>query len=652
MVIEISGKARVVEKAFGVSFSMYQYQNLTFYSNTAEAQIPSNLGILVKSLVGLHNLTYVHVGATSFADPTYTPSNIRSAYDANYLIDNLGYTGAGQTIDILDAYDYPNLFSDLAAFDTAYSLPGPPSISKVTINSPSTCPSSGYYCLETALDTEWAHAMAPGATIHVTLVPDLSDNSLISGIQYVINYDLTSGGIFSNSWAGPEMCSFLGVQYQCDPSFVNSVHPLLVQAASQGISTFFSSGDSGAYDAGVLTTEYPASDPYVTGVGGTSLNTLSPSETAWSGSGGGYSAIFSEPSYQSLHFSLPGRGVPDVSMDADPATGVYVYCNQPPACSGFYSGVGGTSLSAPLWAGSVALLNQAIGSNFGFLNPTLYNVIYPSSEYSSDFHDITSGSNGYYSAGTGWDAITGLGTPDLLKMAQNRVMTKTVTLTQTSKTTATSYSYGTTTTTVTSYTGTSTSTSTIPSVTTVVLVPLTVTLTMQNTQVLTSITTTTVTSYTSTETSTSTTPTITTVVLIPLTVTSAAQNTQCFTSTIATTVTSYTSTETSTSTIPVVTTVTVAPSTTTSTVQSTQVLTSMGTTTVTAYTTATATSYTSTTTSTGTSIVYTTVTTSGAAAGVSSSLMYLGFLSLLAFTVSRRVTTGRGLRIPKVLKRH
>jgi len=429
LLIEAAAKSEIVEGAFNTTLSVYQFQNTTFYSNGNDPQLPAKVGSLLNTIVGLHNATSVRLMVESHeADPTYNPSNIRSAYDDTYLTSNLGYTGTGQTIDILDAYDYPNLFSDLSTFDTLYSLPSP-SISKILINNPSTCPSGKNYCLETAMDVQWAHVMAPGATLHVVLVPDLSDSSLTAGIGYVVNTDLASGGVFSNSWGGPEMCSLLGYVFQSDPSFVNAVHQLFVQAASQGISTFFSSGDNGAYEScglgydSILTVEYPASDNWVTAVGGTSLNSITgPSELGWSGSGGGVSQVFAEPTYQSSDFYLSGRGVPDVSMDADPSTGVYVYCNQGSPCTGWLSGVGGTSLSAPLWAGSVAVLNHALGTKLGFLNPLIY-AVYTTSEYSSDFHDVTSGSNGY-SAGPGWDKVTGLGSPDLFKMAQNRGMTK------------------------------------------------------------------------------------------------------------------------------------------------------------------------------------------------------------------------------------
>jgi kumamolisin len=433
LIISISGQTRTIQRALGASFSLFKNGTSVFYSNTRAVRMPAYIGAFVRTIVGLHNFTLMKIPSIrDESDPTYTPSDIRNAYDETKLVSNLGYTGSGQTIDILDFYDYPNLFNDLNTFDSYFSLPST-SVTKVLINSPSTCPNTGTanYCIETALDVQWAHVMAPGAAIHVILVPDLTDSSIEAGINYVVNTDLKNGGIFSNSWGGAEMCqNILGQKFQCDSSFISAVDAMLLQGASQGISTFFSSGDKGAYENGgcyscqtILTVNFPASDPWVTGVGGTSLtSTNGPLETAWSGSGGGLSGVFAEPAYQSADFSISGRGVPDVSADADPSTGVYIYCNQSPECSGFYN-FGGTSLSAPVWAGSIAELNQAIGQSLGFINPLLY-AIYGTSEYSRDFHDITSGNNGGYSASSGWDPVTGLGSPDLFETAQNRGMTK------------------------------------------------------------------------------------------------------------------------------------------------------------------------------------------------------------------------------------
>jgi hypothetical protein len=218
--------------------------------------------------------------------------------------------------------------------------------------------------------------------------------------------------------------------------------------------------------------------------------------------------------------------------------------------------------------------------------------------------------------------------------------TITVTLTES----PTAYVSGTTTTTTTSYTSTLSVTSTVPTVTTVLLIPLTVTTTVPSTEYVSSTVGTTVTSYTGTETLTSTVPT--TVVLIPLTVGWTTQNTQYLTLVGTTTFTSYTDTSTMTSTVVVPVTVTVGPSTSTATVQTTQVQTSTGTTTVTGYTTTIISSYMATTTSTSTTVVYTTVTMAGAGAAPSSSMAYLGFVSLLGITASRRIRVRKAGRIP------
>jgi len=217
LMIEVSVHSGTAEAAFNTSFSVYQFQNVTFYSSNTDPELPASVGNFVGGIVGMHNYTSARLLADDRqSDPTYQPSDIRSAYDDTSLISNLSYDGTGQTIDILDFGDYTNLFSDLSTFDTQFSLPSP-SVSKILINSPASCTSGTNYCIETALDLQWAHVMAPGAAIHVVLVPDFSDQSLTAGIGYVINTDLTSGGIFSNSWGGPEMCSFHGTPFQNCP---------------------------------------------------------------------------------------------------------------------------------------------------------------------------------------------------------------------------------------------------------------------------------------------------------------------------------------------------------------------------------------------------------------------------------------------------
>jgi kumamolisin len=186
-------------------------------------------------------------------------------------------------------------------------------------------------------------------------------------------------------------------------------------AASQGQSIFAAAGDNGSDDAGDggTSVDFPASDPSVTGVGGTTLKLKSTnaysSEKAWSGSGGGTSSQFSQPSFQSGVTSDSTRDVPDVAAVADPNTGWAIYTG------GSWTEIGGTSAAAPNWAAFTAIYDQyaaaAGGSALGFANSSIY-ADATGSNYSSDFHDVTSGSNGAYSAGTGYDQVTGWGSYD------------------------------------------------------------------------------------------------------------------------------------------------------------------------------------------------------------------------------------------------
>ena len=333
----------------------------------------------------------------------YTPAQIRHAYG----VDQLSNNGAGQTIAIIDAYNDTTIQTDLATFDTRFGLPA----ANLTVAMPGVKPgqtlgSDSNWALETSLDVEWAHAIAPAATILLVEANTPTYSDLLSAVDYAVNLKDSQGvnqvvKQISMSWGGGE---FSGESSMFD-SYFN--HP--------GVTFLASSGDSGA---GV---EYPAASPYVTSVGGTSLsidtssNRLS--ETGWSGSGGGISSQVAKPTYQNGFVSGGNRGVPDVSYDADPYTGVYVYD------AGSYYQVGGTSAGAPQWAGLIALANQgraaislpslgtgmALGTNtvlYGLAGGTSY------TNAGGDFLDITSGSNGTNSnAVAGWDPVTGLGSP-------------------------------------------------------------------------------------------------------------------------------------------------------------------------------------------------------------------------------------------------
>ncbi len=374
----------------------------------------------------------------------YTPTDIRTAYNATSLYD-AGYTGAGETIAIVDAFGDPYIQSELNTFSAEFGIPTT-TVNQVCVDGPCnyTLGITEGWNTEIALDIEWSHAMAPGAAIYLYIG---SNNAapLYDAVEAAVLGTNGNGttfprpNIISMSWGAPEN-DFGDSAVAENYPFLDAV---LQQGSALGITFFASTGDWGAYDqsygqdspyGGAI---YPSTDPYVTAVGGTSLYLSTQSgylegpsfnatstgygyETAWSwnnvygwSTGGGYSTLFGRPSWQ----SAPGlanngeRGAPDVAWDADVQTGVLVFV------SGAFYIVGGTSVGSPSWAGSMALIDQAAGHNLGNINPALYSIANSPVEYANAFHDVTVGNNDPNSAGPGWDPLTGLGTPNLGELA-------------------------------------------------------------------------------------------------------------------------------------------------------------------------------------------------------------------------------------------
>jgi hypothetical protein len=330
---------------------------------------------------------------------------MRAAYGVSQISFNgTAGNGAGQTIAIVDAYNDPNIIADANSFSSKFGLQqfnvsGGPALSVLNENGGTALPgnaSPGTWDVEEALDVEWAHSIAPNANIILFEASSNSYSDLFTAVSTASDYAGVSA--VSMSWGGGEFSSESGY----DSYF-------LTPSGHQGVTFLASTGDNGT-PAG-----YPALSPNVVAVGGTSLGVDSSGdylgESAWADGGGGISAYESQPSYQTGHVngtSSTNRTVPDVSMDADPNTGVYVLDSY----DGGYWQVGGTSLSAPMWAGLIAIANQGRAlqgeSSLNGLTqtlPTLYSLP------SSDFHDITTGSNGTYSATAGYDLATGLGSP-------------------------------------------------------------------------------------------------------------------------------------------------------------------------------------------------------------------------------------------------
>jgi len=311
-----------------------------------------------------------------------SPSQIRTAYGVNQInFGSVSGNGAGQTIAIIDSYFDPNISSDLAKFDSQYGLSAPPSFTQYVQNG-LRWDNSGW-ALETALDVEWAHAIAPAANIVlVEAQPDLND--LFSAVSFASQ--LSGVSVVSMSWGAGE---FSG-ETAYDSVFTTP-------EGHNGVTFVAASGDSG-------TTLYPSASPNVLSVGGTTLNVTSQgayvSETGWSGSGTGYSPYEPEPGWQSTAISASGRTTPDVAWDANPSTGVSVYDSVSYSGQSGWFTVGGTSVGTPSWAGLIAIADQGLALNhIGSLSNAQASLYQLSS---SNFNQLSAKTYGL---------VTGLGSP-------------------------------------------------------------------------------------------------------------------------------------------------------------------------------------------------------------------------------------------------
>ncbi|HET7034990.1 MAG TPA: S53 family peptidase [Thermomicrobiaceae bacterium] len=428
----------------------------------------------------------------------FSPQAIQAAYNLGPLY-AAGNQGQGITIAIVDSYGSDTIAHDLHVFDQAFGLQpmcgeesvtcagGMPTFSILHVQGapatkapPAKSKGTGQedkaaWALEVALDVEMAHATAPLANILLVTTPTAETlgvqgfPDMMNAEQYVIDHHLAQ--VISQSFASAED-AFGSAQ-----SLRNLRHAYIA-AAQNGVTVLGSTGDSGTANTTKQpvgqggstipypTVEWPASDPLVTGVGGTYLctdptNTSSrvvdstdpPSgctshpgqaEVGWIVSGGGFSHVFAKPDYQD---TLPAgstpigtmRGVPDVAFQASATTGALVYLSLPPdgqsglicgasPCSTGWYDIGGTSLSCPQWAGLVAIADQLNGGGLGLINPALYRIGADATRYAADFYDVTTGTNQIdpsipgYPATTGWDPVTGLGTPNAANLLPDLVL--------------------------------------------------------------------------------------------------------------------------------------------------------------------------------------------------------------------------------------
>ncbi len=403
-----------MQKAFGTKLAYYEAHGVRYRGRTGDLTLPATLAPSVMAVLGLDNRPVAkphfrrrtRKPAAQTAG-TFTPPQIAQLYNFPTNVN-----GTGQTIGIIElgggysATDLTNYFQQLGITE--------PTITAVSVDSGQNQP-GGDADDEVMLDIEVAGSIAPGANIVVYFAPN-TDQGFHDAIATAANDTTNHPSIISISWGGPED--------QWTEQSRTAMDAALQDAAQLGITVTVAAGDNGASDGetdGQLHVDFPASDPNVLACGGTTLvasggaissevvwNDLSTNEGA---TGGGVSTVFAQPSYQT-NAGVPmnpqnatGRGVPDVSGDADPNTGYQVIVD------GQSTIIGGTSAVAPLWAALIALVNQQLGKPIGFANPLLYQLA------ESTYLDITQGGNNAtagqpYQAGPGWDACTGLGSPN------------------------------------------------------------------------------------------------------------------------------------------------------------------------------------------------------------------------------------------------
>ena len=444
--VTLSGTADAYSKAFGVELKMYKSGDVAYRGREGDILIPENLQGIVTSVTGLDNRPFAkphyrilrgsahaagasaaaHSTAAAASVPTgFTPPQLASLYNFPKNLD-----GAGQTIAILELGGgfHPQ---EVTSYFQSLGIATPPSVTAATypsggINSPGTNaldPSNPD--VEVMLDIEVCGSVAPGAKIVVYFGPDASDQSFLSVMNAILGDTINKPNIVSISWGGPEDSA--------TAQFRDAFDELLQTAAHLGVTVCVASGDSGSADFASddpnwdnnAHVDFPASSPFALACGGTQLAASGGAiskEVVWhdganDGTGGGVSRFFASPSYQQNAGVPPAadpagpvmRGVPDVSGDAAPSSGYRILCDGtsfPDPAQGIPP-VGGTSAVAPLWAGLIARINQGLNKPVGFINPLLY-----AAPANTTFRDITQGNNGDYKAGAGWDACTGLGSPD------------------------------------------------------------------------------------------------------------------------------------------------------------------------------------------------------------------------------------------------
>jgi kumamolisin len=407
----LSGTAENFSRAFQVSLDRYEHAAGAFRGRTGPVRVPAGLKDIIKGVHGLDNrpqaVPHCRV-AMAAGGVSYTPVQVARLYDFPDKLD-----GEGQTIGIIElGGGYSQ--TDLDAYFKSLGL-SPPSVKAVSVdggkNQPTGDPNGPDG--EVMLDVEVAGAVAAGAKIVVYFAPN-TDAGFLDAINQAVMDKSNKPAVISISWGSAESA--------WTAQSLKSYNEALQSAAAVGVTVCVACGDNGSSDGvndGEAHVDFPASSPYALACGGTHLvgsGGAITDEEVWNdgpkngATGGGVSDAFALPAWQK-GAKVPtsanagkrvGRGLPDVAADADPMTGYQVQVD------GSSAVIGGTSAVAPLLAGLIALLNQALASPLGYWNPGLYQktAVAPGT-----FRDVTKGNNGSYKAGPGWDACTGWGSP-------------------------------------------------------------------------------------------------------------------------------------------------------------------------------------------------------------------------------------------------
>jgi kumamolisin len=415
--VVLSGTVEQFNAAFSVQLQQIAAPGSTFRGRTGALQLPKELDRIIEAVMGLDNRPQAkphfrvrpadngkNKQAAATPSVSFTPAQVASLY---------GFpsgTGEGQSVAIIELGGGYRP-ADLQAYFAGLGV-GSPKVSTVSVDHASNTPTGDVNGPdgEVMLDIEVIGSIVPAANLAVYFGPN-TDAGFLDAVTTAIHDTTNRPSVISISWGGPESAWTAQAMTAMDDAFQ--------AAAAMGITVCVASGDSGSSDGvsdGNDHVDFPASSPYALGCGGTSLQanqTAITSEVVWNdganggASGGGISSFFPTPGWQmgkkATHrgesIALTKRGVPDVAGDADPQTGYNVRID------GTDTVIGGTSAVAPLWAGLIARINQTTGTPAGYLNPMLYSK-------PQALRDIISGSNGDFDAASGWDACTGLGTPN------------------------------------------------------------------------------------------------------------------------------------------------------------------------------------------------------------------------------------------------